>query len=69
MKTRNKVLVGGAVLFALLLGALTGASLPVTPHGVSVVPAVYADDCDNGVPPPGLDCPPTPTPTPTPPGG
>ena len=67
MNTRNKVLVGAALLLALVLGALSGGNLSAVPHGAGSVAVAYADDCDGSPPPPDLDCPPLPTPTPTPP--
>lgn len=63
MQIKHMVL--GVVLFlSLLIGAMAGMGVPGTT--ISTVPRAYADDCDNSLPPPGMECPDTPTPTLTP---
>ncbi len=59
----KKLLVGGALFLALILGALFGVAAPGQPGHLGGVPVAHADGCDS-FPPPGLDCGPTPTPTP-----
>ncbi len=61
----KRVVVGLALLGALMVGALAGVN-PL--HSAHAVPAAHAEECsDNSLPPPGVwPCPPTPTATPTP---
>jgi len=58
----KQIVAGLALLVALVLSALAGVGVPAS-SGSGIHPA-YAD-CDNHVPPGGMDpCAPTPTPTP-----
>lgn len=62
----KKLVIGGASLLALALGALTGLGASALPGSSGSVPVAHASGCDDFPPPPSLDCPATPTPTPPP---
>ena len=60
----KQIMIGLALLGALIGSALAGVSLSASPQ--PAIRAAHAEGCsDNSLPPPGVWlCPPTPTPTP-----